>query len=675
MSVFCEILANVRFQRWLIVLTVFLLPLSYLIYEAVLNPDIDFLVPSVTASWVTHPIRKIAPAVEFKTKFIISKIPFSLQLKVRAFNKQRVIVNGRFIAPEKDAFNWKKTRKIEIAPHLKSGTNELRIQVENDGAIPALLVEDPKFLRTPDEWTASLNPMADPFRPVVTGGERQTRPSLLSYATGITIVWLLFLFLIFAVAVIRWKKLAEKPDESSRSYPKWLQVSVPLLIFCFNLVLNVKLASHFGVDERLARVQYIKKVAQTWVAPLASDGWEMFQPPLYYYIGAIVYRIFGSDASALKAVQFISCLSSAGLALLAFLYCRVFFRENIRAQWLAMAFAAFLPMNIYITPRINEDTFAGFVIATAIYGFVRWGKEELSFKQAALLGIGVGAAMLTKFSALVVMLGGLMFLGIRAFSHCRKKDWALVGVYLLSVFLVCGWFYGRNVAFFGKPFVGNWDPVSGFRHGQSPRSRTPEYYLQLGTIFFRHPLDSGESWPDRIYGSMWGDVHRILLRSSSHEYFWVSIVFILAAFPVLAIVVGFFRTGTSAVRNPSFNPDLFLLIVPVWMWAALILFSLKIPASSSVKAFYFISLIPALGLFLIRGRELLAVSFPVGRKLLDAILILLCVLNIWIYGGLPNTREQGPEPEIEALTLDSIAIQDFAVSTEGHVWPYHSPRL
>jgi hypothetical protein len=82
-------------------------------------------------------------------------------------------------------------------------------------------------------------------------------------------------------------------------------------------------------------VDYIRFVAKHWRVPLATNGWEMFQAPLYYFKAAAVYRWFGGaghEAVALKAVQFVSTGAGLGLLAVSWLLLRLVFPENHRAR-------------------------------------------------------------------------------------------------------------------------------------------------------------------------------------------------------------------------------------------------------------------------------------------------------------------------------------------------------
>jgi hypothetical protein len=71
--------------------------------------------------------------------------------------------------------------------------------------------------------------------------------------------------------------------------------------------------------------------------------------------------------------------------------------------------------------------------------------------------------------------------------------------------------------------------------------------------------------------------------------------------------------------------------VSIWTWIALAIYTLKNPVYTVSKAHYFLSLVPVLGVFLVRGRELLGLHARWLRYVLDGTLLVLIGLSIWIY--------------------------------------------
>lgn len=235
---------------------------------------------------------------------------------------------------------------------------------------------------------------------------------------------------------------------------------------------------------------------------MATDGWEMFQPPLYYFSAAMIYNLFGgegSEPSSLKAVQVYTTLTGlANIWLTWWLLC-VLFPRNSRQRNLGFSVAAMLPMGFYMNSMISNEIFSGGMIGLAIFLAVRFGfGRMLSWRDALLIGSGCGLGLLSKYTGLFVFLSVVFLLFLRQVSHQqtgyrddRKSLTALTfsfrlpPVLLIAVTLtLSGWLYARNLINFGDPFIGNWDKVSGFHYEQLPGYRTLGFYTRFGSVFF-----------------------------------------------------------------------------------------------------------------------------------------------------------------------------------------------
>jgi hypothetical protein len=252
---------------------------------------------------------------------------------------------------------------------------------------------------------------------------------------------------------------------------------------------------------------------------------------------------------------------------------------------------------------------------------------------AIVAGALAGIALLSKYTAFFTFVAGAAYLGLGALSENRKRDWVALGVFLGAGLLVCGWFYVRNVALYSDPFVGNWDEISGFHYEQNPSYRTTGFYTQFGSVFFHHPERARwTTWLNGNYASMWADPHNNFFpMENRHAYFWAGIMLILAALPSAAMAMGFIGSLISVWKRPAWNLDFLLVAVSMWTWGSLISFTMEVPTYSTVKAFFFLSLVPSLGVYLARGRAYLHRHARPARWALDATLILLGVLAVWVH--------------------------------------------
>lgn len=654
------LLSDVRFHRSLLLLTLFIIPLAYFIKGALVDPEIRFLVPSWKAGWALCPQQEIVRSgnhpffedVAFANDFLLEDLPRTLTLRIRAFKEMEVLLNGKKLIPVRNVSNWKKRTVFNLAPFVQLGRNHLQVRVKNSTATPALLVESPDFLKTQGRWTAATGPPFTSFLPVARPGDHSPRPGPLQKWKGWSWAnWLVLFWLAGVAAGGIWTimRCGLKPNRAGRippPIPRWAVKGVPLVLLGLCFFLNWMNVSRFPYQKSTfdpkGHVNYVKRMATDLRPPLPTEGWEMYHPPLYYALAAQVYKYSQSWDSrikpqdALKNVQVFSFFIGFGLAILCFFFARRAYPDNPPAQWIALGFGAFLPMSLYVNPLISNEAFSATLIACVIYFLFLWiEKKELSLRHAVFLGFLSGLALLSKYTALFAFLAGTASFGLRALSSRQKKAWMMLLVFLMLTLSVCGWFYARNWMIYKTPFIGNWD------EGLSPYIRKPtfrslDFYLGFGSVFFHTPkLAMWATGPDGIYASLWADAHLNLIKKDhprlNSTLLLMSIMLILAAMPSMAIILGLGASALSVFRRPALNKDLVIVAVSIWTWIALAIYMLKNPVYTVSKAHYFLSLVPVLGVFLVRGRELLGLHARWLRFVLDGTLFVLIGLSIWIY--------------------------------------------
>jgi hypothetical protein len=228
-----------------------------------------------------------------------------------------------------------------------------------------------------------------------------------------------------------------------------------------------------------------------------------------------------------------------------------------------------------------------------------------------------------------------MALVLRAIYSRQRRDWGGVLAFCLGAFAVCGWFFVRNIVTYGHPFASNWGYDTGWHVEQLPAFRTFEFYAHFGRVFFDHPAESTwSSFLDGNYATLWADAKFAFFKFADVDnpaFGWMGVTIFVAALPTLAIVMGMAQTLVSALRRPAMNRDVIMITSSLWTLGALVLFTMEVPTQSVIKAFYFMFLVPTLGLALVRGREMLRRQLPWSRVLLDVTVVLLVAMAVWIY--------------------------------------------
>ncbi|MBX3058647.1 MAG: phospholipid carrier-dependent glycosyltransferase [Anaerolineae bacterium] len=123
---------------------------------------------------------------------------------------------------------------------------------------------------------------------------------------------------------------------------------------------------------------------------------------------------------------------------------------------LAMALVAFLPQFSFLHAVISNDTLIIFFSSLTIWQVLRLWIGGVSRKRLFLLGITLGAAMLSKTAGLLLLVWVTGAAGWWWWRHGQQygrwpaaRDFILLT--LLPAFLLAGWWFGRNWLLYGDP--------------------------------------------------------------------------------------------------------------------------------------------------------------------------------------------------------------------------------
>ena len=265
-----------------------------------------------------------------------------------------------------------------------------------------------------------------------------------------------------------------------------------------------------GFDSEAHR-DYIKYIQERHALPLPTEGFEMFQPPLFYVVSAVALSLCGLSVdthAGILVVRFLTLVFGVLQFVLVFLSLRLFFPSRLTAQLVGLALAAFLPMQLYLSHYVTNETLAATLVTLSVYlGLRLLRTKEPTVAQFAWLGLSMGAAMLAKATALLLVAPLFLALIINLVAgRAPVAIWLRHFGTTAAVFAAtCGWHYLRIWRRFGTPLLGNWDAASGFSWWQDPGFHTLGDYVRFGKSLTT-PLFSGLwSFWDGIYSTLWGD--------------------------------------------------------------------------------------------------------------------------------------------------------------------------
>ncbi len=139
------------------------------------------------------------------------------------------------------------------------------------------------------------------------------------------------------------------------------------------------------------------------IAPLR---YEAHQPPLYYLLGAAVFRLTGGELLPLRLLSV-----ALGALFIALIYAMVRLIVPGRPELAlgAAAFTAFLPMHVAQSASLNNDALAEVLLAAILLLAIRFVKLALlgprppAGRDALAIGLLLGLALVTKVSAYVAL--------------------------------------------------------------------------------------------------------------------------------------------------------------------------------------------------------------------------------------------------------------------------------
>ena len=363
------------------------------------SSDIAFLTRSGPAEWIVYPVPSsllARDAVElstvFRRSFSLEKAPSAGLLQVRALRRCVVTLNRTSIAfPEDNDPNWKQPSRCDVSKHLQVGRNELSVTVSNRSGPPALwlsLTTGDWSLNSDTDWEASLagavwQPARMASAPI--GGSNllpeKTTQSFLRKLPTLGLLAALAAGILGAVHLGTRRQTAPSEPAEQKLLPLHIAaalagVAILWIVLFWNNLGSLYRTVGFDAADHL---EYIEYLLDQKALPLASDGWEMYQPPLYYMVSAMVLGAFGLSTFDDTGVTLLRLLGlTAGIAqfTLVFASLRLIFPNQPLRQWGGLILAAFLPMHLYLFHYVTNETLAATLVSATVYLCLRILRDE-----------------------------------------------------------------------------------------------------------------------------------------------------------------------------------------------------------------------------------------------------------------------------------------------------------
>lgn len=559
----------------------------------------------------------------FRRSFELARKPERAVLLVRAYRGAAVSVDGRTIlAPEPAESSPKAARRADLAPFLGPGRHELAIEAWNErGPAAVLAYSEDLGLRTGSDWEAASP--GGPWRPARLA-RAPRRPSLshefppADRALAALLPFYVAVFGIAALLAVRWPALVARAPRLERIATPASFGALLLLawgVLAANNIGKIPQLSGFDAPHHLS---YIRWIAERRGIPLASEGWQMFQSPLYYLVSAPLYLLFSAlfgpaAVPELLRVVPLAC-GAAQIELCRRVLGRVF-PDRRDIQVAGTAIGALLPMNIYISQDLGNEPLAGALSSAAVLAALSLlspGPRERTRRRLFALGLFLGLSLLAKATAILLVPPALAlaWAGLRSSGRSVPRALGALSAVAATVVAVSGWYYLRNWIALGTPFLAGWDPARGFFWSQDPGYRTPEEIGRFGECLLYPIYAATVGFWDGLYATAFADGYlssaiQFSCRPPWNYGFLLSGA-ILSLLPCALISTGFvaalgFRSVPAARRKAlAFSA----VAVAVYL-AALFELYLTLPVWSTVKATYALGLLPCSAILAGCGLELL----------------------------------------------------------------------
>ena len=650
------------------------------------DPGINFLPPDKRAEWIFFPAAVDAKArgvadldTLFRREFTLQRSTPRALLSIRAAKRVQLTINDQKVDLVAN-HNWKDTSTVEVSGLLKDGPNAIEARVFNDNGPPALwlsLTGDQLSLRSDQNWIASFTGSAWRGAALATSprfpGRGNSIDSSERTLTALTKVWPLWLLFgaaafVFCVGGNWWLHRHSINADWTTALIVFGFASLWLILFWHNAQI---LPDAIGFDAP-HHLSYIKYLQEHHSLPLPGQGVEMFQPPLYYIVSAVVlslFRLSTTDPSAILLLRALTMLFGIAQVVLVFASLRLIFPGRPNLQLIGAGVAAFLPMHLYVSHYPTNETLAGVLVSASIYLALRMVTSGTSSWQSySVLGLLMGAALLTKATAILAVPFIVLALARQlACARASAAKWTTtLGSVVVITAVMCSWHYLR-VSKFGSPLVGGWDPVTGLFWWQDDGYHTISYFARFGESLVRPLFSVTASFMDGLYSTLWGDglcsgVSDLLGRPP-WNYDLMCAGYLLSLLPTALLLIGAVTALAQLFRD--LRSDVFIMVgLCLTLAMALLYFNLKVPCYASVKAFYGLCAVIPLGFFVARGWNIVTRRSRVLQLSIGVLLVVWAMnsfASFWIYNPVAQhiyaamRRSMDEKPEA-ALTEAKKAI-------------------
>jgi hypothetical protein len=555
----------------------------------------------------------------FRTRLAVQTVPSAADLQFRALQDAEVYVNSVRVAARRHAAErWKETRIVDLAAHLRPGDNTIQIEVHAQNAPRLLWATAPALsLRSNSKWETSSDgqtwvqawPASAAISSTFSASFQKPWEGLLSALPLLGPLFLLVCILHYLPRQKRYEHF-DLARVFTASRVRWMLI-LAWVVLAGNNMFKIPAWVGFDISGHFEYIHYIQRSVRI---PLADEGWQMFQSPLYYLLSALPYAAFERMAdqdTIIQLLRFFPLLCGMMQVEICYRVARRVYPEREDMQIVCTTLGGLLPVNLYISQYIGNEPLAGalsaLVILWCIY-LLTAPSPLLGARTTIGLAALLGCALLTKVTALLLVPPVCLVVYFRSRETSFRRRSRNVLILVAGVAIVSGWYYVRNWVELGKPFVGGWEANRGFDWWQDPGYRTPAQFLRFGWFLVQPIAPGTSSMLDGLYSTFWLDG---LLSSNYMEgfrppwnYSFVVAGAWLALLPSFAMLVGVGMV--IAPMDPARKRVLIFALSCLAIYlAAYTYMHLSVPVFAIEKAHYIFGLTPICALLGTLGMDVL----------------------------------------------------------------------
>ncbi len=378
-----------------------------------------------------------------------------------------------------------------------------------------------------------------------------------------------------------------------------------IMLLVAGLFLRISYMSYTDFDERTydvvlnsGHLDYIKMIANDFMLPNPTEGWEYHQPPLYYATAALFYKIasFTGLADKFVTLQLLS-LAQYFIFLIYSIKILSLTLQSKKILFFAALLIIFWPSGILHSIRIGNDVLFYMLFAMSIYYMILWQRSQKSLWIPLLFA---SLALITKSNGIILfgIIGAILLIEMIMKKQYRLffKDSSIVILFFAIAF---GINFIDNIYYALQGEGKDWlvsNVVNTLNKKLFVSNIFESYiYFDFKTYLVEPYIDA---WHDQ-YGRQY--FWNYLFKSSLFaEFFFKLPAQELIASLISALSLGIFIyifIGITTLNKDTISEASIFLLILGFSILALLAYRIKIPVSCNTDFRYILPVIISMGYF------------------------------------------------------------------------------